>query len=111
MPRQQTTHTNTPTTTKVPTSFQYTGPIVPKTSAPIGQSFGQIMKEGFGFGVGTTLAKQMVEKLIGGEPHQVTTVKKEYDITSSVITDSQRILYNQCIIEGGIHDLCKEILQ
>ena len=107
MPRQQTKQTST----NVPTSFQYTGPVIPKTTASTGQSFGQVVKEGFGFGIGAAVARQMVEKLIGGGSQQVTTVKKEDGITSSSITDSQRILYNQCIIEGGIHDLCKDILQ
>ena len=119
MPRQQSakkhTHANLPLPIKAPTSFQYTGPIMSQAAAT--PSFGQIVKEGFGFGVGASIARQLVDTMIGGasataqtsQPH--TIVKKEHDITSPVITDSQRILYNQCIIEGGIHDLCKEILQ
>ena len=121
MPRQQSakkhtqTQTQLPLPIKAPTSFQYTGPIMSQAAAT--PSFGQIVKEGFGFGVGASIARQLVDTMIGGasgtaqtsQPH--TIVKKEHDITSPVITDSQRILYNQCIIEGGIHDLCKEILQ
>ena len=121
MPRQQSakTHTNLPQPIKAPTSFQYTGPVMSQAAAA--PSFGQIVKEGFGFGVGASVARQLVDKMIGGtsgsgsspvQPSQPQPiVKKEHDITSPVITDSQRILYNQCIIEGGIHDLCKEILQ
>jgi hypothetical protein len=113
MPRQNTT----PQATKVPTSFHYTGPMIPQTPAsPAASSFGQIVKDGFGFGVGTSIARHLVDKLIGGgptstQPSPQTVVKKEHDITSSFLTDSQRILYNQCIIEGGTHELCKENLQ
>lgn len=125
MPRQQSAkkhihaQTHLPQPIKAPTSFQYTGPIMSQTSSA--SSFGQIFKEGFGFGVGTSIARHLVDTMIGGasgsssgkvqtsQPQSI--VKKEHDITSPVITDSQRILYNQCIIEGGIHDLCKDILQ
>jgi hypothetical protein len=122
MPRQQSAkkhtqiQTHLPQPIKAPTSFQYTGPVMSQAAAA--PSFGQIVKEGFGFGVGASVARQLVDKMIGGgsgsgsgpiQPQPI--VKKEHDITSPVITDSQRILYNQCIIEGGIHDLCKEILQ
>jgi hypothetical protein len=118
MPRQQSakkhtqTQTQLPQPIKAPTSFQYTGPVMSQAAAT--PSFGQIVKEGFGFGVGASVARQLVDKMIGGGSGPIQTqpiVKKEHDITSPVITDSQRILYNQCIIEGGIHDLCKEILQ
>lgn len=100
---------------KAPTSFQYTGPTIPKTHVPpVTASFGQTLKDGFGFGIGSSIARHMVEKLIGGGPTQEqpnSIVKKGDEITSPVLTDSQRILYNQCMIEGGIHELCKETLQ
>ena len=123
MPRQQSVKTPTPAPhpqpTKVPTSFHYTGPMIPHSPAsPAASSFGQLVKDGFGFGVGSSIARQLVDKVIGGstgpQPSPQSSqsiVKKEDTITSPVLTDSQRILYNQCIIEGGIHDLCKEILQ
>lgn len=127
MPRQQSakkhTQANLPQPIKAPTSFQYTGPVMSQAAAR--PSFGQIVKEGFGFGVGASIARQLVDTMIGGgsgngnssgsspiQPSQPQPiVKKEDTITSPVLTDSQRILYNQCIIEGGIHDVCKKILQ
>ena len=120
MPRQNSVKTSVaasqPHHTKVPTSFHYTGPMIPQTPAsPAASSFGQIVKDGFGFGVGTSVARHLVDKLIGGPTSPQTSlplvVKKEHDITSSFLTDSQRILYNQCIIEGGTHELCKENFQ
>ena len=101
---------------KAPTSFQYTGPTIPKTHGPpVTSSFGQTLKDGFGFGIGASIARHIVEKLIGGDLTQEqqtnSIVKKGDTITSPVLTDSQRILYNQCMIEGGIHELCKENLQ
>lgn len=120
MPRQQTTNKAPRDSSKVPTSFQYTGPVLPRPcpehQAPAAPTFGQIVKEGFGFGVGSAVARQMVEKLFGTTsaptvPSVPTVPKKEDPITSPFLTDSQRIAYNQCIIEGGSHTHCQELLQ
>lgn len=113
MPRQQGSHKQTH---PVPTSFQITGPILPRpvNHAPAAASFGQIFKEGLGFGVGSAVAKQLVDRVfgsVGSSPSAPVPVKKEDPIMSPVLTDDQRLMYNQCILEGGTHSHCKEILQ
>jgi hypothetical protein len=111
MPRQQTKQNQ-----NVPRTFQYTGPIVPQAynqnQAPAAPTFGQVVKDGFGFGVGTAVARQVVDRLFG--PSVATAApqqKKDDPIMSPFLTDQQRLQYNQCILEGGTHSHCKELLQ
>lgn len=117
MPQQQTKQHQ-----KAPTSFQYTGPIIPQpynhNQAPAAATFGQVVKDGFGFGVGTAIARQVVDRFFGfgsgaAQQHlqQPTQQKKDDTIMFPFLTDEQRVLYNQCILEGGSHTHCKEILQ
>ena len=110
MPRQQTSHKQKQT---APTSFQVTGPVLPRPvdHAPAAASFGQIFKEGLGFGAGSAVARQVVDRIMGGGGQPLIPVKKEDPIMSSFLTDEQRMLYNQCILEGGTHTHCKEVLQ
>lgn len=110
MPRQQGSHKQKQS---APTSFQVTGPILPRPvdHAPAAATFGQIMKEGFGFGIGSAVARQIVDRVMGGNGQLPVPVKKEDPIMSSVLTDEQRVLYNQCMLEGGTHNHCKELLQ
>ena len=113
MPRQQASYKQRQ---NVPTSFQVTGPVLPRPveHAPAAASFGQIFKEGLGFGAGAAVARQVVDRVfasVGSNPSPPVSVKKEDPIMSSFLTDEQRVLYNQCILEGGTHTHCKEVLQ
>ncbi len=109
MPRQQTKQNQ-----NAPRTFQYTGPVVPQSynqnQAPAAPTFGQLAKEGFSFGVGTAVARQVVDRFFGfgTQPPQQ---KKDDPIMSPFLTDQQRLQYNQCILEGGSHSHCKELLQ
>lgn len=117
MPRQQGSHNQTRSAKSAPTSFQVTGPVLPRPldhQAPATASFGQIFKEGLGFGAGSAVARQVVDRIfasVDSSPSPPVPVKKEDPIMSSFLTDEQRVLYNQCILEGGTHNHCKELLQ
>ncbi len=115
MPRQQTKQNQI-----APRTFQYTGPVVPQpyhqNQAPAAPTFGQLAKEGFSFGVGTAVARQVVDRFFGfgtqPQPQpQPPQQKKDDPIMSPFLTDQQRLQYNQCILEGGTHSHCKELLQ
>lgn len=101
----------------------YTGPILPRppTQVPSSQppvvtqqqsqyqypSFGQIVKEGFGFGIGSSIANRVVSSVLGptqqSQPIQVSSQETKREPVYSVA-------YNQCVLEGGNHEVCKQYL-
>lgn len=92
----------TRTSTKVAPKPKHTLSVIPKkpvevsqpntqnTSAMKPQSFGEIVKEGFGFGVGQAAAHSIFRSLFGGTPATVAPTQP---------TPVQPTAYQQCIKE------------
>ncbi len=104
----------------------YTGPIMsipsgsPSASqVPVQQksSFGQIIKEGFAFGIGSSIAQRIFgpsKQII--PPSQPQTQPKSIE-SEPTIPDSKKVkdmtdqlIYHQCILEGGTEETCKQYL-
>ena len=84
--------------------MSYTGPLMPRqepiTVKP--PSFGQSVKEGFSFGFGASIARNVVDRLFGASPPTVTTPSK------TPLED--QLAYQQCLKDGGDHEKCKEYI-
>lgn len=99
-------------TSKVPVSTASFTPVVPyhTTSAP---TLGQSIKEGFGFGIGTSIARNIVDRAFGNSSHtQKTSDPSSTPITSvNPIQSVEHQQYEQCIKEGGEKDICEQYLR
>lgn len=98
----------------------YTGAVLPRppttpvpTQTPTQSSFGQIIKEGFAFGIGSSIAQRIfgptkqVEHIIVNKPKETIptgTLSKE------IQEKPDQHMYNQCILEGGTEDVCKQYM-
>ncbi len=108
----------------------YTGPImsVPSGSPSMPQvptqqksSFGQIIKEGFAFGIGSSIAqrifgpsKQVVPQTpVSPEPQAPPkSIESEPTIPDSktIKNMTDQLIYHQCILEGGTEETCKQYM-
>jgi hypothetical protein len=91
---------------------------IPSPSTQTQASFGQMIKEGFGFGIGSSIAQRIFgpsrpviihEKEVNqpkavNEAVQTSTPSKE-----SMLKPDQQ-MYNQCILEGGTETVCKQYI-
>ena len=113
MPRNNTSNKHTNTTfsgstvqTMIP-RMSYTGPIMPRP--PIIErkppSFGQSVKEGFSFGIGTSLARNLVDGLFWNKPKASTP-----SLDSNKAPLEQQLAYQQCLKDGGDHEKCKDYI-
>jgi hypothetical protein len=78
---------------------------------------GQTMKEGFAFGVGSSVANSLIRSFLGSPPsvQQIqpidTTVQSARFIGASSTQDmSGQIEYLQCMKEGGTEEVCKQYM-
>jgi hypothetical protein len=127
MPRQTTTSKQRHTQPHQTTS--YTGAVLPRppTHTPPVQSpavvqnqgqyeypsIGQIVKQGFGFGIGSSIANRLVSSVLG--PPQQTIPRQQQEMTQVSSQETKRepvysVAYNQCVLEGGNHEVCKQYL-
>ncbi len=105
----------------------YTGPImsVPSGSPSVPQvltqqksSFGQIIKEGFAFGIGSSIAQRIFGPSKQVIPQQCELQAQPKSIESEPrIPDSKNVkdmtdqlIYHQCILEGGTEETCKQYM-
>ena len=58
-------------------------------------TLGQSVKEGFGFGIGSSIARNMVDRVFGSFSSPKSSLTK--------LTE-----YTQCIQEGGTEEVCKQ---
>lgn len=101
----------------VPRTFQWSGPImsypssasVPSTSqsAPVTiqhqeSSFFSSLRQGFGWGIGTTFARSLFDSPQKQSQEQVQTVKPQQE--------EHYKDYKQCIQKGNFHDSCKHLI-
>ena len=91
---------------------------IPSPSTQTQSSFGQIVKEGFGFGIGSSIAQRIfgpsrpvvIQEKDNNQPKaaneavQTSTPSKE-----SMLKPDQQ-MYNQCILEGGTETVCKQYI-
>lgn len=107
----------------------YTGAVLPRppttpipntlpTQTPTTSSFGQIVKEGFGFGIGSSIAQRIFgpsrpvvihEKEINQPKAANEAVQTSNPSKESMLKPDQQ-LYNQCILEGGTESVCKQYI-
>lgn len=71
-------------------------------------SIGEIVKQGFGFGIGSSLANRVVASVLGPTHHQSQPIQVSSQETKREPVHS--IAYNQCVLEGGNHEVCKQYL-
>ncbi len=129
MPRSQTGQQKSSFSVQPNTTYprvSYTGPLMPRptpmqSSAP---SFMQTVKEGFSFGVGTSIARNLVDRLFGlnsitSSPVPTTTpthTQNPIHVPNTTAVDSTKsigadqLLYHNCIQDGGKHETCKDYL-
>ena len=75
----------------------YTSPKTPIAIPPIKfqqPTLLQSVKEGFGFGVGSSIARNMIDRAFGSFSEQKPIIKSTE--------------YTQCIQEGGTQEVCKQ---
>lgn len=89
--------------------MSYTGPLMPRPTQPIDvkpPSFGQSVKEGFSFGFGTSIARNVVDRWFG-TPNPVTTPVIS---TPSKTPLEDQLAYQQCLKDGGDYEKCKDYI-
>ena len=104
--------------------ISHTGPIMPRpiqapTIPTIHQqpSFGQIIKDGFAFGIGSSIA----HRIFGPTNHVAPSVNQSVNpstietipkgtLSKELDKNTEQLMYNQCILEGGNQESCKEYL-
>jgi hypothetical protein len=100
----------------------YTGPIMslpsgsPSIAAatPSAPSFGQIIKEGFAFGIGSSIAQRLFgpsRQIVPQTPAQTPLETASTNSVSKNIKDmTDQVMYHQCILEGGTEETCKQYI-
>ena len=96
--------------------MSYTGPIMPRP--PIIErkppSFGQSVKEGFSFGIGTSLARNLVDGLFWNKPAPTVVaappVTPPTNLGPNKAPLEQQLAYQQCLKDGGDHEKCKDYM-
>lgn len=115
MPRSQSSKQNriVPITSVVQKSQQSQPPQPPQQSQQLGSpslsSLFQSIKQGFGFGLGNSIAHRLFS------PNQVITVEPDVKASRSIGASSTQdmtgqIEYLQCMKEGGTEDSCKQYI-
>jgi hypothetical protein len=134
MPRTQqtssrsTSYSKPYTSYKIPASFSHTAPILPvanhkfqipatpsQQTVEVKRTLGQSIKDGFGFGIGSSIAQRLF-----GPSHVSQTIKPVTPVVSSEITnklshedclkeyyDSQKRLYETCLLTKS-HQECHQ---
>lgn len=91
--------------------MSYTGPLMPRPTPnqSSNPSFMQTVKEGFSFGIGASIARNVVDRIFGS-----TTSTPRIDPPATVdpkpVIGENQHLYHKCIQDGGKHETCKDYL-
>jgi hypothetical protein len=124
MPRSQSKHSETKPSSVLMSRTSYTGPLMPRptpmqTSSP---SFMQTVKEGVSFGVGTSIARNLVDRVFGTNstvsaappvataPPVVSVPPQPVAVDSMKSIAADQLLYHKCMQDGGKHEICKDYL-
>ena len=103
------------------TRTSYTGPLMPRPT-PLQSSsptFMQTVKEGFSFGVGASIARNLVDRVFGSSSPSVTpphapsvppVQSQPVAVDSMKPIAADQILYHNCMQDGGKHETCKDYL-
>ena len=89
----------------------YHPPPVPAPYHPTAPTFLQSAKEGFGLGVGVSIARNIVDRAFGAAATAVTTATPT---TPPINSQPPKVefntkLYEQCIENGATEDFCRQI--
>lgn len=117
MPRNNTTFDGSKSNTTFPKPsaahhimprMSYTGPLMPRQEPIVVKppSFGQSVKEGFSFGFGASIARNVVDRWFGTTPPVVSTPIS----TPSKAPLEEQLAYQQCLKDGGDHEKCKDYI-
>jgi hypothetical protein len=108
----------------------YTGPLMPRiasttpvvrpTPTPMqvsSPSFMQSLKEGFSFGAGVSIARNVVDRMFGSNTpvasppvNSVPPTMPVHPVEPKVTIGEDQHLYHKCIQDGGKHETCKDYL-
>lgn len=100
MPRNGSSHKISPKPT-VPTVIK---PIPSAIMTPPPTSFGQIVKEGFGFGAGSALAHRAVAAVLG--PTTTQTILTPTPSETKATCVSERVAFESCLKTRANEDQC-----
>ena len=105
--------------------MSYTGPLMPRPTSveSSNPSFMQTVKQGFSFGVGTSLARNVVDSIFGSSgpsvpsntPVPVSAPVKPPTVVSIEPIGEDQLLYHKCMQEGDSkslvrHEYCKNFI-
>ena len=86
-------------------------PVTATTAAAAAPTFGQMIKEGFSFGLGSSIARNMVDRLFS-KPPVAQQQQQPPAAAATTTTDPKTIAYEKCLQqENGTHETCKEHLE
>ena len=89
----------------------YTGPLMPRPADT--PSFTDNIKQGFSFGIGSSLAHRLVNNIFGSsQTKEQSTLQTPIVPTSKTENTSldNQLAYQQCLKDNGDHDKCKDYL-
>ena len=87
--------------------------IIQKSASP---SFSETVKQGFGFGLGNSIANYVMARLFSSnKTYPITTIEPDVQASRSIGASatqdmSGQIEYLQCIKEGGTEEICKQYM-
>lgn len=106
--RSSSSSTPTRSVSSVPSVPKYQPSPVAYTTPTLGQS----MKEGFGLGVGASIARNVVDRAFGAftsTTPTTSTTSTSSQISSHVPVQENTKLYEQCIENGATEEFCRKI--
>jgi len=78
-------------------------------------SFGQSVKEGFSFGIGVSLARNLVDGFFGNKSAPPVAASAPSTVPTSILGLNnapleQQLAYQQCLKDNGDHEKCKDYI-
>ena len=95
-----------------PLQSHQSSPIKPNTPLQIQQpSMLDIIKEGFSFGLGSSIAHNMVNSIFGSKNKDENVIKKEVNNETKLSSDKIYEIYNKCLEKNDNNIDCNIMLQ
>ena len=91
-------------------SLPATRPTIPQVPVQQQSSFGQMIKDGFAFGIGSSIAQRLFgpsKPVQQAPPLETASVNP---VSKNIKDMTDQVMYNQCILEGGTEEVCKQYM-